>query len=118
MTSALTLSEPIFSENDLNGTIHVEWHLLDDHGQGYLVSWLEETAYTHRTECMAFEAKADAIGIVYATDWDEKAVSRNPDAALALEEVVKQLEELYDVVVSVVDPASALRPGEVVSDAQ
>lgn len=38
-------------------------------------------------------------------------------ATRALEEVVKQLVELYDVDVSVGDPASALRPGEVVSDA-
>ena len=118
MTKKLTLSEPIFSENDLNGTVHVEWHLLDEHGHGYLVSWLEETAYTHRTECMAFKAKVGELGVVYVTSWDEKAVSRNPDAALALEEVVEQLEELYDVAVSVGDPERALRPGEVVSDAR
>lgn len=38
-------------------------------------------------------------------------------AALALEEVVKQLMELYDVDVSVEDADYALRPGEVVSNA-
>ena len=118
MPRKLTLSEPIFSENPLNGTRHIEWHLLDGGGKGYLFSWLEEAADTHRPECMAFKAKAGFNDFVRVTNWNEKAVSRNPDAARALEEVVKQLTELYDVDVSVGDPENALRPGEVVSDAQ
>lgn len=118
MPKTLTLSSPVFSTNNLNGTRHVEWYLLDEHGNGYLISWLEAAADTGLPECMAFKAKTGTDGIVRVTSWHECAVSYNRDAARALEEVVKQLMELYDVVVSVGDPASALRPGEVVSDAQ
>ena len=118
MTRKLTLSEPNVLENPFNGTRHIEWYLLDGVGKGYLVSWLEEAADTHRPECMAFKAEEGFNDFVRVTSWNEKAVNHNRDAALALEQVVKQLEELYDVVVSVGDPASALRPGEVVSDAQ
>lgn len=117
MTRKLTLSEPMRLENPFNGTRHIEWHLLDGGGKGYLVSWLE-AADTGLPECMAFKAKAGFNDFVRVTNWNEKAVSHNPDAARALEEVVKQLTELYDVDVSVGDPTSALRPGEVVSDAQ
>ena len=118
MTKKLTLSEPIFSKNPFNGTRHIEWYLLDGDGKGYLVSWLEEAADTHRPECMAFKAEEGFNDFVRVTNWNEKAVSHNRDAALALEGVVKQLEELYDIAVSVGDPASVLRPGEVVSDAR
>lgn len=118
MPRKLTLSKPIFSENPLNGTRHIEWYLLNGGGKGYLVSWLEEAADTHKTECMAFKAKAGFNDFVRVTNWNEKAVSHNRDAALALEEVVKQLVELYDVTVSVGDPAEALHPGEVVAGAQ
>lgn len=52
----------------------------------------------------------------FTVNWNERAVSHNRDAALALEQVVKQLEELYDVDVSVEDADGALRPGEVVID--
>lgn len=117
MTRTLTLSKPVFSENTLNGTLRIGWVLLDGGGRGYLVSWLEEAADTHKTECMAFKAKAGVDDFARVTNWNEKAVSHNPDAALALEEVVKQLTELYDFLVSVGDPAAALRPGEVVADA-
>lgn len=118
MTRKLTLSEPIFSESPLNGTRHIMWHLLDGGGKGYLVSWLEEAADTHKTECMAFKAKAGFNDFVRVTNWNEKAVSHNRDAARALEEVVKQLTELYDVTVFVGDPENALRPGEVVAGAK
>ena len=118
MTRKLTLSEPNVLENPFNGTRHIKWYLLDGGGKGYLVSWLEEAADTHRPECMAFKIKAGFNDFVRVTSWNEKAVSSNPDAALALGEVLKQLEELYDVDVSVGDAGYALRPGEVVSDAQ
>lgn len=118
MPRKLTLSEPIFSENPLNGTRHIEWYLLGGGGKGYLVSWLEEAADTHKTECMAFKAKAGFNDFVRVTNWNEKAVSYNRDAALALEEVVKQLVERFDVLVSVGDLAEALHPGEVVAGAK
>lgn len=118
MTKKLTLSEPIFLESPFNGTRHIKWYLLDGVGKGYLVSWLEEAADTHRPECMAFKVEEGFNDFVRVTSWNEEAVSYNPDAARALEEVVKQLAELYDVVVSVGDPEMALKPGEVVSDAQ
>lgn len=118
MTKTLTLSEPSVLENPFNGTRHIEWYLLDGGGKGYLVSWLEESASTGRPECVALKARAGFNDFVRVTNWNAKAVSYNHDAARALEEVVKQLMELYDVTVSVGDPDSALRPGEVVADAQ
>lgn len=116
-TRKLTLSEPNVLENPFNGTRHIKWYLLDGGGKGYLVSWLEEAVDTHRPECMAFKVEEWFNSFVRVTSWNEEAVSHNRDAALALEEVVKQLEERFGVVVSVGDPASALRPGEAVSNA-
>lgn len=113
----LTLSDPEVFRNPLNGTIHIVWYLLGKGGMGYYISWLEAAADTGLPECMAFEVKMRTDGIDCVTNWRERAVSYNPDAARALEEVVKQLEERFDVLVSVGDPAEALRPGEVVSDA-
>lgn len=115
MTRKLTLGEPKVTTT-IAGTQHVEWCLLGKGGRGYLVSWLEAALDTGLSECMAFKAVQDPFCDVRVTSWNERAVSHNRDAALALEEVVKQLEELYDVAVSVGDPASALRPGEVVAD--
>lgn len=116
MTKKLTLSGPETLRNPLNGTLHIEWYLLGKDGSGYYISWLEAAADTGLPECMAFEAKTGADGIACVTNWRERAVSYNPDAALALEEVVEQLGERFHVVVSVGSPESALRPGEVVSD--
>lgn len=117
MPKKFTLSGPETSRNTLNGALHVEWYLLGKGGRGYYISWVEAAFDTGRPECMAFKAKVGFNGFVRVTNWNEKAVSHNRDAARALEEVVKQLTELYGVDVSVGDPASALRPGEVVSDA-
>lgn len=114
----LTLSDPEVLRNPINGTIHIVWYLLGKGGMGYYISWLEAAADTGLPECMAFEAKTGTDGIARVASWRERAVSYNPDAALALEEVVKQIGERFDVLVSVGDPAAALRPGEVVSDAQ
>ena len=113
-----TLSGPETLRDTPNGALHIKWHLLGKGGRGYYISWVEAAFDTGRPECMAFKAKTGTDGIVRVTSWHECAVSYNRDAARALEEVVEQLMELYDVVVSVGDPASALRPGEVVSDAQ
>lgn len=118
MPKKFTLSGPETSRNTLNGALHVEWYLLGKGGRGYYISWVEVAFDTGRPECMAFKAKTGTDGIARVTSWHERAVSYNHDAARALEEVVKQLMELYDVVVSVGDPATALRPGEAVSDAQ
>ncbi len=117
MTRKLTLSAPIFLRNAFNGTWHIEWELVDKYGQGYLVSWLEEAHDTHRTECMAFKAGPGIDASFRVTSWNEVTLSHNPDAALALAEVVRQLEELCDVVVIEHDRGLGLRPGEVVSDA-
>ena len=116
MTRKLTLGEPKVTAT-IAGAQHIEWCLLGEGGRGYLVSWLEKAVYSGRPECKAFKAVRDPCCNVRVESWNEEAVSYNRDAARALEEVVKQLTELYDVDVSVGDPASALRPGEVVSDA-
>lgn len=116
MTKKLTISEPKVTAT-IAGAQHIEWYLLDKNGRGYLVSWLEKPVYSGRPECKAFKAVRNPCCNVRVTSWNEKAVSHNRDAARALEEVVKQLVELYDVDVSVEDADYALRPGEVVSDA-
>lgn len=115
MTRKLTLGEPKVTTT-IGGAQHIEWYLLGKGGRGYLVSWLEAAIDTGLPECMAFKAVRDPFCNVRVTSWNERAASYNRDAARALEEVVKQLEELYDIAISVGDPASALRPGEVVAD--
>lgn len=117
MPRTLTLSKPMRLKNPFNGTRHIEWYLLGKGGRGYYISWLEAAADTGLPECMAFKAKTGTDGIARVTNWRERAVSYNPDAARALEEVVKQLGERFDVLVSVGDPAAALRPGEVFAGA-
>lgn len=117
MTRKLTLSGPEILRNSLNDMLHIEWYLLGKDDSGYYISWLEAALDTGLPECMAFEAKTGADGIARVTSWRERAVSYNPDAARALEEVVEQLEERFGVAVSIGDPAGALRPGEVVSGA-
>lgn len=118
MPRTLTLSKPMRLENPFNDTRHIEWYLLDENNNGYFVSWLEEDDDTGLPECAAFKAVLEKGSDARVIVWPEKAVSHNPDAARALEEVVKQLEEQFDVLVSVGDPAAALRPGEVVADVQ
>ena len=117
MTRKLTLSAPMRSENPFNGTRHIEWYLFGKGGRGFYISWLEEAADTHKPECMAFKAVQKPPRGYLAINWNERAVSHNRDAARALEEVVKQLTELYHVDVSVEDADYALGPGEVVSNA-
>lgn len=118
MPMTLILETPNIGYSPFNHMKSVFWHLFDEHGWGFFISWIEYFKSTHRPKCMAFRARRGRDGDECVTNWDEKAVSSNPDAALALGEVLEQLEELYDVTVTVGDPASAPRPGEVVSDAQ
>lgn len=115
MTRKLTLSRPIFSVT-LGGRQHVEWYLLGKGDRGFYISWLEKAPDTGRPECMAFKAMRKPNRGSFTVNWHELAVSHNRDAALALEQVVKQLEELCDVDVSVEDADNALRPGEVAPD--
>ena len=116
MTKKLTLGRPILSVT-LEGRQHVEWYLLGKGDRGFYISWLEKALDTGRPECMAFKTARKPNRGSFTVNWHERAVSHNRDAALALEEVVKQLMELYDVDVSVEDADYALRPGEVVSNA-
>lgn len=118
MTRKLTLSEPALRYGRGGGVLQVEWYLLGSNGRGFYISWLAAVFDTRKPECNAYKAAPRTGGSIRVTNWNAKAVSYNRDAALALEQVVKQLEELYDIAVSVGDPASALRPGEVVSDAK
>lgn len=115
MTRKFTLSRPILSVT-LGGRQHVEWYLLGKGDRGFYISWLEKAPDTGRPECMAFKAARKPDRGSFTVNWHELAVSHNRDAALALEQVVKQLEELCDVAVSVEDVDAALRPGEVVSN--
>ena len=117
MTRKLTLGRPILSVT-LEGRQRVEWYLLGKGDRGFYISWLEKAPDTGQPECMAFKTARKPNRGSFTVNWHERAVSHNRDAALALEQVVKQLEELYDVDVSVEDAGYALRPGEVVSDAQ
>lgn len=119
MIRSLMLGEPRFSTNKLNGTQHIEWSLLDERGGGFLISWLEKAVDTGQPECMAFKARRRRDGDVHVDSWLEKAVSHNPVAAAALQEVLLQLLEKYDMRIVVDDDMLALfRQGKVVSGAQ
>lgn len=112
MPKTLTLHGPRGSRNYLNGTRHVEWYLLDEHGMGYLVSWLEEAYDTGRPECMAFVANMRPSGVIDVLNWQEKAVSYNPDAVIALDEVLEQLKDAHGYRILEYEYAVKLRPGE------
>lgn len=118
MSRKLTLSKPWFSKDVLCGTLHIEWSLLDDRGKGYLISWLNRAADTGRPECMAFLANASPSGQCHVLNWIESAVSYDPDAALALEEVLRHLEEEHGYEIVDDGARAMLRPGEVVSNGQ
>ena len=110
MIRLLMLDEPRLSTNRLNGTQHIVWNLLDEHGRGYLISWLEKAIDTGQPECMAFKARRRQDGDVHVDSWLEKAVSHNPDAATALLEVLLQLTRNYDIRIVVDDDMLALFP--------
>ena len=116
MPKTLTLSEPELSKfND--GTRKVGWDLLDENGVGYRVSWIEKAFDIDKPECMAFACKYDERGRRW-TNYHEQAVSYNPDAALALIDVMAQLKEKYGYTYEPEDSAEPvyLLPGEVVAD--
>ena len=67
---------------------------------------------------MAFKAMRKKDGFVHVTSWREQAVSYNPDAALALRDVMAQLKEKYGYEYEPEDAVEPvyLLPGEVVAD--
>lgn len=113
------LGKPMRSMNPFNGTFRIKWHLLDEHGRGFLISWLEQAVDTGQPECMAFKARRRQDGDVHVDSWLEKAVSHNPDAALALQEVLLQLTQNHDIRIVVDDDMlTLLNQGKVIADAQ
>lgn len=73
-----------------------------------------------KPECMAFPVEhfqSDAQEIDWdSISWNEQAVSYNPDAALALNEVLKQLKEKYGYEYVIDLEPTQLMLGEVVAD--
>ena len=108
----LTLSEPQLSE--IMGVRTVKWDLLDQDGEGYRISWIKRAFDTNRPECMAFSCKHDERGLRW-TNYREQAVSHDPDAALALNEVMEQLKEKHGYTYNT-KAGFRLLPGEVVAD--
>ena len=119
MPKTLTLSEPVLGRTVI-GVRTVKWLLLDEKGDGYLISWIGAALDTLRPECMAFPAEhfqGDARRIdSRKISWNEQAVSHNPDAALALREVMMQLKEKHGYTYEPETEPVYLLPGEVVAD--
>lgn len=119
MPKTLTLSEPVLRRTVI-GVRTVKWLLLDEKGDGYLISWIEAALGTMRPECMAFPTKhfkGDARRIdSRKISWNKQAVSHNPDAALALREVMMQLKDKYGYTYEPGTGPVYLLPGEVVAD--
>lgn len=119
MPKMLTLSKPWLTKTII-GARTIKWVLLDENDDGYFISWIEAAYDTMKPECMAFpierfQGNAQRIDS-QKISWNEKAVSYNPDAALALNEVLAQLSDKYGYVF-VIDPGTRqLLPGEVVAD--
>lgn len=114
MPKTLTLSAPKQFSTFYGGRT-VTWDLLDEKGVGYRISWIEKAFDTDRPECMAFACKYDDRGRRW-TNYHEQAVSYNPDAALALNEVLKQLKEKYGYEYVIDLEPTQLMLGEVVAD--
>ncbi len=113
MPKTLTLSEPKQFSTFYGGRT-ITWDLLDKEGTGYHISWIANAFDTHMPECMAFACKHDERGIQW-TDYREKAMSHNHDAALALDEVLTQLREKYGYEYNT-EVEHQLLPMEVVAD--
>ena len=111
----LTLLEPWFGLTELNDVRQVRWLLADDDGNGFLVSWVERAFDTGMPECMAFPASV-WNGEPDEVDWGHVAVSHEPDAAKALEDVLWQIKRLYGVGLVEHGALALCRPGEVVAD--
>lgn len=114
MPKTLMLSEPVLGKTVI-GARSVKWTLLNENGDGYLISWIEAALGTMRPECMAFPTK-HFKGDARKIDWNEQAVSYNPDAALALREVMMQLKDEYGYAYEPETEPVYLLPGEVVAD--
>ena len=118
MHKTLTLSEPVLRTTVI-GVRTVKWVLLDENRDGYLISWIEAALGTLRPECMAFPVEhfqGDARRIdLRKISWNEQAVSHNPDAAMALREVMMQLKDKYGYTYNT-EVEIQLLPGEVVAD--
>lgn len=112
MPKTPTLSEPELSM--LASARTVKWDLLDQDGVGYRISWIERAFDTLKPECMAFSCKHDERGMRW-TNYHEQAVSYNPDAALALNDVMAQLKEKHGYTYNT-EVEIQLLPGEVVAD--
>lgn len=73
-----------------------------------------------KPECKAFPVEhfqGDALRIdSRKISWNEQAVSYNPDAALALDDVIEQLGDKYGYVFVIDHGTRQLFPGEVVAD--
>lgn len=110
----LTLSEPEVSNDAMGRT--VEWTLLNNDGAGCMVSWVESTPGDARTTCRAFLAKTNEHGKCEITCRRIEAESHNPDAAMALNEVLGQLSDKYRYVYGIDPCQRQLFPGEVVAD--
>lgn len=113
MPKTLTLSEPELSI--IAGARTVKWNLLDKDGKGYRISWTEEGFSTFKPKCSAFQAERFKGGFLKISR-DKQAVSYNPDAALALNDVMAQLSEKYGYVYEIDPGQYQLFPGEVVAD--
>lgn len=118
MPKTLTLSEPWLTKTII-GACTIKWVLLDENNDGYFISWIEVAHDTMKPECMAFPVEhfqSDAQEIDWdSISWNEKAVSYNPDAALALNEVLAQLSDKYGYVYGIDPGKRQLFPGEVVA---
>lgn len=113
MPKMLTLNGPEVSKTIMGRT--VEWTLLNNDGAGYIVSWAEFALDNLRTMCMAFPARIDEHGECKITYWRCEAESYNPDAALALNDVMTQLSDKYGYVYGIDAGQRQLFPGEVVA---
>lgn len=121
MPKTLALSKPKLSKfND--GRRKVKWDLLDRDGVGYRISWIEMATDTLKPECIALACRYDERGRCWTSkrllSWNEQAVSHNPDAALALRDVMSQLKEKHGYTYEPEDAADPvyILPGEVVAD--
>lgn len=113
MPKTLTLSEPRL-KTDVSNVRSVKWWLLDENGDGYLISWTESAFDTSKPKCRAFLAE-HFQGEIRKLGRREQAVSYNPDAALALRDVMKQLKKKYGYTYDT-EVEIQLLPGEVVAD--
>ena len=116
MPKTLTLSEPKQFSTSYGGRTII-WDLLDEDGKGYRISWIESAFDTNKPKCRAFQAECFQ-GEFLKMGRREQAVSYDPDAALALRDVMAQLKEKHGYTYEPEDAAEPvyLLPGEVVAD--